>query len=229
MGNGGAILKEGTTTGDQDNIIAICGMDGAGKTTQINLIGKWLEEHGIAFKKVWLRWPAFFSYPFLALCRLLGFTEWKETRKNSRKYPIHHFYRNNVIARIWSWLFTLDTLIYLFTHVYLSKKLGRYILSDRHTLDILVDLICETKRYKLPTSIPGKLLLSFLPKLTFLIDVKEKTAFQRKKDIPSIKYLTKRRKLFRKLAKSLGIPILHGDKKPKEVHNKLLNRLKIPK
>ncbi|RLG16008.1 hypothetical protein DRN63_04720, partial [Nanoarchaeota archaeon] len=44
-------------------IIAICGIDGSGKTTQIRLLKKYLRRKGFRAKCVWFRWTAFLSYP----------------------------------------------------------------------------------------------------------------------------------------------------------------------
>jgi len=208
-------------------LIAICGIDGSGKTTQIRLLEKYLRKEGHKFKYVWFRWTAFLSYPFLALCRLLGYTEWKTISRSDVRYAERRFYMNRALARLWPWLFALDTLIYSILQIKAQRILGYTILCDRFIPDIIVDLICETKNYQLPKSLAGRLLLSLIPKDSKLIviDVNESIAYNRKHDIPSINYLRERRKLYLNLAKTLNIPIIDGEREASKVHKDLLRLL----
>lgn len=209
-------------------IIAICGIDGSGKTTQVKLLKKYLRKNGFRVKCVWLRWTALFSYPFLALCRLLGYTKWKTIRRSNVRYAERRFYMNRALARLWPWFFTLDTLIYLILRIEVWRIFGFIVLCDRFVLDILVDLMCETKDYRLPERLVGRLLLSLIPKNSklIIIDVAENTAYHRKHDIPSIGYLKERRGLYLALAKTLRIHVINGEKEANKVHEDILKILK---
>ena len=209
------------------NIIAICGIDGSGKTTQIELLEKYLKHGGFRVKRVWFRWTAFLSYPFLALCRLLGYTKWKTISRSNVRYADRRFYMNMALARLWPWLFALDTLLYSILQIKAQRILGYTILCDRFIPDIIVDLICETKDYQLPKRLAGRLLLSLIPKDSklIIIDVNESIAYNRKHDIPSINYLKERRKLYLTLAKTLSIPVIDGEKEASKVHKDILRLL----
>ena len=61
------------------------------------------------------------------------------------KYAEHNFYANKAIAKLWTWLFTIDALIYSILRVKIPVKLGYYVLCDRYIPDIIVDLMCETR------------------------------------------------------------------------------------
>jgi len=210
------------------HIIAICGIDGSGKTTQVKLLEKYLRKGSFRVKRVWVRWTAFLSYPLLALCRLLGYTEWKTISRSNVKYAERRFYMNRALARLWPWLFTLDTFIYFIFQVELWSVFSYVVLCDRFIPDILVDLMCETKDYQLPKRSVGRLLLSLIPKNSKLaiIDVDENIAYHRKHDIPSIDYLKERRKLYLALAKTLGIPIVNGENEANKVYEDILKTLK---
>jgi len=208
-------------------VIAICGIDGSGKTTQIKLLEKYLKRRGFKVKRVWLRWTAFLSYPFLALCRLLGYTKWKTISRSNVRYVERRFYMNRALARLWPWLFTLDTFIHSTFKIEARRILGYTILCDRFIPDIIVDLICETRDYQLPNRLVGRLLLSLIHKDSKLVimDVDEVTAYNRKYDIPSIDYIKERRKLYLTLAKALGMPIINGKREVNKVHKDILEVL----
>ena len=205
-------------------VLAICGIDGSGKTTQVILLEKYLRRRGLRTKRVWFRWTAFLSYPFLALCRLLGYTKWKTISKSNVRYAERRFYMNKALARLWPWLFALDTLLYSILQIKARRILGYTILCDRFIPDIIVDLMCETKDYQLLKRLASRMLLSLIPKDSRLIvlDVAEDIAYNRKHDIPSINYLKERRKLYLTLAKALNIPVINGERNASKVHKDIL-------
>jgi len=207
---------------------ATCGVDGSGKTTQVKLLEEYLMERGFRVKRIWFRWTAFFSYSLLALCRLLGYTKWKTISRSNVKYAERRFYMNRALARLWPWLFTLDTFIYFVFQVELWRVFGYTVLCDRFIPDILVDLMCETRDYQLLKRLVGRVLLSLIPKNSKLaiIDVDENIAYHRKHDIPSIDYLKERRKLYLTLAKTLGIPIVNGENEANKVYEDILKILR---
>lgn len=206
--------------------IYICGIDGSGKTTQINLISKHLCVRQLRYKYVWLRWAAFISYPFLAFCRLLKYTQWKIIRRSNIKYPEHAFYKNRAIVKVWTWLFSIDIFLYSILRVKIPIKIGYHVLCDRFVLDAVVDLIIETKNIRLLRDLAGRLLLALIPKqsIVIMLDIDEKEAFKRKKDIPSINYLRKRRELYLMLADILKIPIVDGRQNAERVHKEIVER-----
>jgi len=136
---------------------------------------------------------------------------------------------NKTLAKLWPWLFAIDTLIHLFLRIIIPSKLGYRILCDRYIPDILVDVMCDTKDSNLHKKMPGSLLLaSGLNSSTIiLIDVNEQTAYERKSDIPSIENLKERRKLYLKIAHALKIPIINGEKKPANMHQEIMRILTV--
>jgi dTMP kinase len=208
-------------------VVAICGIDGSGKTTQVELLSKYLASRNVKFKRLWFRWVAFLSYPFLALCRLLGYTKWKTVSRSNVRYAERNFYRNRALAKLWPWLFTLDALIYSVLQIKARRIFGYTILCDRFIPDIIVDMICETKDYQLPKRLIGRLLFSLIPKNSKLIviDVAENIAYDRKHDVPNIDYLKERRKLYLTLAKTLRMPVIDGEREVCKVHEDILNLL----
>ena len=209
------------------SVIAICGIDGSGKTTQIKLLEEYLKQRGFKVKRIWFRWTAFLSYPLLALCRLLGYTKWKTVSRSNVKYAERRFYMNKALASLWPYIFALDAFIYSILKIKARRILGYIILCDRFIPDIVVDLMCETKDCRLLKHFAGRMFLSLIPKGSklIIIDVAESTAYDRKRDIPDINYLKERRKLYLALAKALNVPVVDGELEMVDVHTTILRLL----
>jgi len=205
--------------------VYLFGIDGAGKTTHIALLMKYCRESKMKFRYVWLRWAAFFSYPLLALCKLLGYT--KSIHTATGKIIIHSFYRNKAIARLWTWIFSLDFVLHTFIRITAPMKLGFSILCDRFVIDAMVDLIIES-RINIFRILPGRILIRLLPENSILImlDVEEVEALRRKRDIPCISYVIARRRLYKMFSRILDAYVVDTTNKSiYEVHRVIINKV----
>ncbi len=208
------------------SIVYFCGIDGCGKTTQTVLLKRDLDRLKLPCRHVNLRWAAFFSWPFYAVCRVLRYTKCEQNIYGTW-IKVHYFYRNKALSKIFPWLFMID--LTLRTHLVIKPHLrrGSVILCDRSSIDGLIDVMADTHDFDLWNKFPGRMLLSLiLPNSpVFLLDLDELKAFGRKTDTPSLEFIMIRRKLFLELGNRFGFSILNADKPQDKLHSEIVELL----
>lgn len=209
-----------------ERIIILIGIDGSGKTGHGRKLVSEFVKSGKKCRYVWMRSAYFFSLPFMALCRLLGFAVIHKL-PNSRTCTEHLYYKRP-IALIWPWIQLLDVLLFIATKIYIPLKRGYLLIADRFIHDILVDLMVDVNNPNLYKSFVGQLMLALMPAgaITFLFDVDEQTALQRKFDIPNPRYLTIRRKYYLSMAHYLKIVKINSSCPFSVTHECLLKSMK---
>jgi len=198
--------------------ICFTGIDGSGKSTLAGELVKWLNNRGIKCQYVYARQNPFILRPFIFMGRLIflrgksqfgDYAMYATTKKKAIKS--HSF-----LWRIYQQIFWLDYLPQVFLKVKLSLASGKNIVCDRYVYDALITDLAVDMNYS-KDRLVGLLykLLRFLPKpdVTFLVDLPEELAWQRKDDIPSIEYLRERRKIYLEVGKAHEMFVLDGSKK----------------
>jgi hypothetical protein len=97
----------------------ITGCDGTGKTTQADLLLSQLKSRGIKARKVWLRYPFYFSIPFLAYSRLRGFSWYEEI--DGYRHGYWDFRGSWMMVHVFPWFLFLDSLISAMFYIYLPR------------------------------------------------------------------------------------------------------------
>lgn len=188
-------------------LISFSGLDGAGKTTHINLTTRYLEAKGHRIKVLRM-------YDHVSVSALLRKRLWKPLRRAvtgakdsaqqpagapQKRDPNRKGYRRDknrkgpIIVTLRQLVYAVDLVVFVAITTYQESLRGQTIICDRHLIDSIVNL-ANTNRVAEAYS---RLMLSVLPEpdLPILIDVDAKVAFDRKPEYP-LEYNLERRQAY---------------------------------
>jgi hypothetical protein len=193
---------------DWPRFIYLTGCDGTGKSTQARLLIGHLRERSLKVKHVWLRYPFFFSAPFLFLARLRGLS-WHEEIAGYR-HGYWDFRPSWLMRRVFPWVLLADAFLAACRSIYLPLLAGRIIVCERFVLDMLVDLMVACADQTIPAKLPGRLYPRLIPasaRIIFL-DLDQPTIVARRPALAYDRRLPARLAAFQVLANGNAYPIL---------------------
>lgn len=203
-------------------LICFTGMDGTGKTTLSKELVKSLKERGIECKYVYARLTPIISKPFMLIGRLVflrgrnmfeNYSDYSNTKRTAIE-------RNSFLSRIYQQILLFDYFFQVFFKVKVPLIFNKNIVCDRYVYDTVITDLSVDMNYSKDRVIDmlDNLLRIFPePDTTFLIDVPEEIAYQRKDDTPSIEYLRERRDTYLNVGRECKMVILNGSKKLEEL------------
>lgn len=209
-------MRDLNSSGKNKTNILICfiGVDGSGKTTLATELTRVLEKSNMKTAYVHSLIKPILLRPFIMLGRLIflrrkdrfnNYLDFSDTkRKALKKYRFVYW--------PYYYLLLLDYFPQIFFRVRIPLMLGRTVICDRYVHDTLINMALNLSfSYEKTTLIIRKVFKLFpRPEMTYLIDVPEEIAFQRKDDIPSVDYLKDRRKMYMGIQKGLEIERIDG-------------------
>ena len=210
--------------------ICFTGMDGAGKTTLSKELVELLNKKGVDYKYVYARLNPFILKPFILIGNWIflrnkdifkNYSEYSNTKRKAIK-------KNSFLSKVYQQILLLDYSLQISFKVKLPLILGKNIVCDRYIYDtVITDLSVDMKYSNDRVISMLNNLLRFFPEpdITFLIDVPEEIAFQRKDDTPSIDYLKERRNIYLDIGKEEGMVILDGSKNLEELQYEIEKRV----
>lgn len=206
-------------------LITISGIDGSGKSSNAIALYKSLSQRGLPVAQAWAGHKPAFSYPILALVRLLGYT--RRLRIAGIPFFRRDIQNNRAISRLWPLVLALDFVPNALVLVALPLRRRKIVVCDRYVYDVVAELAQEST-LGLRTK---RLLLSLLPHpdIAFLMDVDENLAWRRSvvpgraREQPYYD-LEGRRRIFLELAGENGIIILNGGRGLAENQREILHR-----
>jgi thymidylate kinase len=201
-------------------LISFSGLDGAGKTTHIDLTTRYLEDRGHEIKVLRM-------YDHVSVSALLRKKIWRPFRRASptaqrgsttpiepqEKKVTRKAYRHDknrkgpVIVTLRQLVYVADLIVFLSVTTWHETLRGKTIICDRHLIDSIVNL-ADTNRL---AELYARALLFVVPKpdLPILLDVDAQIAFDRKPEYP-LAYNVERRQaylaVFRRLRNAAIVP-----------------------
>lgn len=187
----------------------LSGIDGGGKSTLIGRLREQMDTCQQPCHYVWSRYRNYLSKPFLGLMRLTKYSVMEKHGDIRIRY--HHFHSPWLawpfLAMQW-----VDNALDILLRTYTLRR-DRPILSDRCTIDTLVDLAVATGRSDFIFGNYGKSLAKIFPNphQKIIISCDKETIISRRPDVAIDKNLDLRLTLYRTLAERWNIPLLENN------------------
>jgi dTMP kinase len=205
-------------------LICFVGIDGSGKSTLAKTLIENMSEHGLETEYTWGKFES-------SLLKLLIFIKNKlfvreeDWKKN---YEISLEIKKNLFKKRFAYILyecfvLLDYRFQIIRKIAIPLKRGKNLVCDRYIYDTIVDLAVDLgySDEKVKNRIDQLLDFSPKPDLVFLEDLPEDVAFSRKDDVPSLKFLYEKRKIYKKIKEEFEMIDLDGTKSLQELNEKI--------
>lgn len=210
-------------------IIYFMGIDGSGKTTLSNNLVKKLKSGGKNVKYLYGRFRPILVTPLKIISRLFIYknnTEFKNYSKYS-KVKASFSKKHKILVRIYAGICIVDYILFTCLNVIYKYLSADYIIVDRYVCDLVVTLsiASDLKENEI------LFLLNFFHKIfpfpthTFFIDIDEDTAFQRKDDIQSLRFLKERKDKYFLFKTYYKFKILDGLRRKEQLLDDVFKKL----
>ncbi|MCK4462952.1 MAG: nucleotidyltransferase family protein [Candidatus Omnitrophica bacterium] len=168
-------------------LITFSGLDGAGKTTQIDLFTKYLKENNYRFKRITMYDDISTS---ASLRKLIGKRPSNSNSHNTSKakYRYDKNRKGSKIVTLRKLTYLLDVIILVLKKIYYEKIRNYILIMDRYLYDSLANLFNTGSEFY------TNFMLRIIPRpnLAILLDAKPEVAFERKPEYPSEFYSERR-------------------------------------
>jgi thymidylate kinase len=177
-------------------LVALCGIDGVGKSTQAANLVAWAREGGLRADVLWCRWDPLLARPAIRLLNRYsrggggGQSASEHDRRRGLKQRILSI---APLRAAWRSLMVLDYGIRTSVRVRRARRRLDLLVLDRYWHDVIVDLSAGGEMAK-----PPRLLTLLLPRpdLVLVLELPEEEAIGRQPDALDLTHLRQRRHLY---------------------------------
>lgn len=185
----------------QGKLIVFSGLDGAGKSTQIQLLMEELKQRGE--KPVYL-WTRGGYTPLFSVCKaFLRYALKRKLPPPGRTEKRERAFKKVWVRNVWLTLSVLDLILVYGVYIRVSRILGRIVIADRYLWDTWIDFVLGFPGAYVDLWVIWKILKRVSPKpdlsFMFLIPVEEALIRSKRKNEPfpdSEEVLIKRKNLY---------------------------------
>lgn len=209
------------------SLIVFSGIDGAGKTTQIESIDSLLKGEGVRTRRVWARGG--YTPIFNILKRVMRTVGGRSLPPPGRTAQRTEMLGTGWRRRVWLTIAIVDLALYYALWVRGLKWAGFIVLSDRYLLDTEVDFVLNFPDEKVSQWVLWRVLCWLAPRpdaaFMFLVDVDESMVRSREKNEPfpdSENVLAVRWERYRAACRSDGAYLQIDGTRPREEITKQL-------
>jgi thymidylate kinase len=177
-------------------LVALCGIDGVGKSTQAANLVAWARESGLRADVLWCRWDPLLARPAIRLLNRYsrGGTAAEAASEHDRRRGLKRRILSIAPLRAaWRSLMVLDYGIRTSLRVRRARRRLDLLVLDRYWHDVIVDLSAGGEMAK-----PPWLLTLLLPRpdLVLVLELPEEEAIVRQPDALDLTHLRQRRRLY---------------------------------
>lgn len=209
-----AMLTAPSIETPRQRLIALCGVDGTGKSFLLAHLRQRLAASGIESRHVWSRFRNYLSKPLLALARLTGHN--RKVVIEGVRIGYHDFAGRPWLAWPFLALQTIDQVLDIVGRYHLPRWLtgrDRLILGDRCVYDTLVDLAVDTGLDDVVIDGIGPWLVRLLPKphRVIVVDRHPLRIQEQRADALLDRDFHRRRALYRRLAERFELAVIDNN------------------
>jgi thymidylate kinase/glycosyltransferase involved in cell wall biosynthesis len=201
------VLTAGRPAHGKVQMVALCGVDGTGKSTQAAILEKHLRSSGRRVRVLWCRWDPWIARPAIRLLdRSVGGGGQSGSQGTGGTVDAAAERRRKIRGRLlsmslvrlaWRALIVIDYGLWTALRVRWARKKDQVVLLDRYWPDVMVDLSAGGD---LQPTLPLLRRLLPDPDLLVVLDLRPEEAMRRKPESPDLRYLSGRRRLYLEIA-----------------------------